>query len=153
MRRSSKISPPLVLCLGMRHPPGPNTLRVRVTLTGIGTNTSGLAPMLKLFSLGLLINTVDTVQDRQGPLSGSVSFAVEIYDSASNRLLRAYVSKEYPAAENIGQALERSMPPRRASAKGPRAWSNRWLKGSTAPAGDVRRARSVAPTFAMFTLG
>jgi hypothetical protein len=85
--------------------PGPNTLRVRVTLTGIETNTPGLAPLMKIFPLGLLINTVDTVQDRQGPLSGSVSFAVEIYDSASNRLLRAYVSKEYPAAENIGASF------------------------------------------------
>ena len=85
--------------------PGRNTLRVRVTLTGIETNTPGLAPIMKIFPLGLLINTVDTVQDRQGPLSGSVSFAVEIYDSASNRLLRAYVSKEYPAAENIGASF------------------------------------------------
>jgi hypothetical protein len=30
-----------------------------------------------------------------------VSYAVEIYDSTSNQLLRAYLAKQYPFAENL----------------------------------------------------
>lgn len=81
--------------------PGPNTLRVRVTLTGVETNVPILGTVSKLVPAGAVVNTVQTVRDKQAMLSGSVSYAVEIYDSASNRLLRAYVSKQYPWAENV----------------------------------------------------
>ena len=37
-------------------------------------------------------------------LSGSVSYVVEIFDS-QNRLLRAYVAKEYPSAENLAPSF------------------------------------------------
>ncbi|BAI71766.1 hypothetical protein AZL_011280 [Azospirillum sp. B510] len=57
--------------------------------------------MSKLVPVGAVVNTVQTVRDKQGMLSGSVSYAVEIHDSMSNRLLRAYVSKQYPWAENV----------------------------------------------------
>jgi uncharacterized protein DUF3313 len=42
-----------------------------------------------------------SARDKQAIFSGSVSYAVEIYDSASNRLLCAYVAKQYPWAENL----------------------------------------------------
>jgi hypothetical protein len=32
---------------------------------------------------------------------GSVSYSVEIYDAASNLLLKAFVTKQYPNAMNI----------------------------------------------------
>lgn len=51
------------------------------------------------------MNTVQTVRDKQGMLSGSVSYAVEIYDSTSDHLLRAYVSKQYPAAANVFESF------------------------------------------------
>ena len=35
-------------------------------------------------------------------MMGSVSYAVEIYDSASDQLLEAFVAKQYPGAYNIG---------------------------------------------------
>nr|WP_246792298.1 DUF3313 family protein [Rhizobium leguminosarum] len=38
---------------------------------------------------------------REGSMTGSVNYAVEIYDAASNRLLSSYVTKQYPNAMNI----------------------------------------------------
>lgn len=82
--------------------PGPTTLRIQVTLTGLETNKALLATFTKVDLLGSVVNTVRTVQGAQGSFDGSVSYAVEIYDSVSNRPLRAYVSKQYPVAENVG---------------------------------------------------
>ncbi|MEA3098850.1 DUF3313 family protein, partial [Caballeronia mineralivorans] len=44
---------------------------------------------------------VQTARDKQAFFTGSVSYAVEIYDGASNHLLRAHVTKQYPWAENV----------------------------------------------------
>jgi hypothetical protein len=80
---------------------GPGTLRIHVTLTGVETNAPVISPLSKIVPAGLLVNTVQTVRSKQAAFSGSVSYAVEVYDSTSNRLLRAYVSKQYPKAENV----------------------------------------------------
>jgi hypothetical protein len=85
--------------------PGPNILRIHVTLTGVEATTRGLSPVTKIVPVGLIINAVQTARDKQGAFTGSVSYAVEIEDSASHRLLRAYVSKQYPAAENIAASF------------------------------------------------
>jgi len=34
-----------------------------------------------------------------------VSYAVEVYDATTNRLLHAYVEKQYPNAMNVGATL------------------------------------------------
>lgn len=38
-------------------------------------------------------------------LSGYVNYAVEIYDSSTNKLLHAYVAKQYPNAMNISATI------------------------------------------------
>jgi Protein of unknown function (DUF3313) len=81
--------------------PGPTTLRVHLTLTGLETNTPVLSSLTKILPVNAIINVVQTARDKQAIFSGSVSYAVEIYDSASNQLLRAYVAKQYPFAENL----------------------------------------------------
>lgn len=40
-------------------------------------------------------------------MAGSVNYAVEIYDAPSNRLLSAYVTKQYPNAMNAGATFVR----------------------------------------------
>jgi predicted RNA binding protein with dsRBD fold (UPF0201 family) len=80
---------------------GARTLRVHVTLTGAETSTPVLSTLTKVVPAGLVVNTVQTARGKQASFTGSVSFAVEIYDSESNRLLRAYVEKQYPGAENV----------------------------------------------------
>lgn len=81
--------------------PGPDTLRVHVTLTGAETNTPIIGTLSKLAPVGLVLNTVQTARNKQAALSGSVSYAVEVFDSTTNRLLRAYVAKQYPFAQNV----------------------------------------------------
>lgn len=81
--------------------PGPATLRVHLTLTGLETNTPVLSSLTKIAPINLIINVVQTARDKQAIFTGSASYAVEIYDSASNQLLRAYVTKQYPFAENL----------------------------------------------------
>jgi hypothetical protein len=81
--------------------PGHDTLRIRLTLTGAKTNTAVLNTALHFDLLGSSYNTVQAVRDKEGMLSGSVSFAVEIYDSSTHALLGAYVAKQYPNAWNL----------------------------------------------------
>jgi hypothetical protein len=84
---------------------GAHTLRVKLTLTG-AEKTTLLAGQAMHFDLaGNLYNGVQAIRGGQGAFSGSVSYAVEVYDSESGHLLKAYVSKEYPNAMNLPAAF------------------------------------------------
>ena len=83
----------------------PRTLRIHLTLTGVETNTPVLSTLINVLPVGLLVNSVKSANGTQASFSGSASYAVEIYDVASNRLLRAYVTKKYPTAVNISASL------------------------------------------------
>ena len=84
---------------------GPHTLRVKLTLTG-AEKTTLLAGQAMHFDLaGNLYNGVQAIRGGQGAFSGSVSYAVEVYDSESGHLLKAYVSKQYPNAMNLPAAF------------------------------------------------
>jgi hypothetical protein len=54
---------------------------------------------------GSLYNGVQSVRGGEGLFTGSVIYAVEIYDAATDRLLTAFVTKQYPMAYNIGATL------------------------------------------------
>jgi hypothetical protein len=81
--------------------PAPNTLRLKLTLTGAATNTPVISTFSHLDLAGNLYNGIQAVRGHEGMISGSVSYAVEIYDASTNRLLSAFVSKQYPNAMNI----------------------------------------------------
>lgn len=81
--------------------PDPGTLRIRLTLTGAATNTPVLSTFTRFDLSGGLYNAVQAVRGREGMMTGSVIYAVEIYDAASDRLLDAFVAKQYPGAYNI----------------------------------------------------
>jgi len=83
----------------------PNTLRLRLTLTGAATNTVVASTLTHFDLAGNLYNGVQAVRGREGLLAGSVSYAVEIYDAPTNRLLSAFVTKQFPGAMNIGASL------------------------------------------------
>jgi hypothetical protein len=82
--------------------PAPGTLRLRLTLTGASTSTPVLSTLTRVDIGGGLYNGVQAVRGGEGMLTGSVIYAVEIYDAPSNRLLNAFVSKQYPGSMNIG---------------------------------------------------
>lgn len=81
--------------------PGPNTLRLTLTLTGATTNTPVVSTFTHLDLAGNLYNGIQSVRSREGMISGSVTYAVEIHDTSTNRLLSAFISKQYPNAMNV----------------------------------------------------
>lgn len=83
--------------------PAPKTLRVHLTLTGAKTTTRGLSTFIGI--AGGPYNVVQAIRGKEGAFTGSVSYAVEIFDASSNALLDAYVTKQYPSPMNIRASL------------------------------------------------
>jgi hypothetical protein len=81
--------------------PAPHTLRVRLTLTGASTSTPVLSTLSRFDIAGGLYNSVQAVRGGEGTFTGSVIYAVEIYDARTNRLLSAFVTKQFPGSLNI----------------------------------------------------
>lgn len=79
----------------------PGTLRVRLTLTGVKTSTQFVSTFTHFDLAGGPYNAVQAARGKEGMMMGSVSYAVEIYDAPTNRLLEAYVEKQYPNAMNV----------------------------------------------------
>ncbi|MCF5722789.1 DUF3313 domain-containing protein [Pseudomonas syringae] len=79
----------------------PNALRVKLTLTGAQTTTPFLGTFTRFDLAGGPYNIVQSIRGKEGSFTGSVSYAVEIYDSSNSRLLNAYVTKQYPNSLNI----------------------------------------------------
>jgi hypothetical protein len=78
---------------------------LHLTLTGAKATTAVLGTVTRIDVAGGLYNTVQAARGREGSMTGSVNYAVEIYDAASNRLLSSYVTKQYPNAMNIGASF------------------------------------------------
>ncbi|MCD0278477.1 DUF3313 domain-containing protein [Xanthomonas melonis] len=82
-----------------------DTLRIRMTLTGAKPSKRVLGTLMKVDLGGGSYNVVQAARGKQGAFSGSVSYAVEIFDAQTDRLLAAYVEKQYPSAINIKASL------------------------------------------------
>ena len=80
---------------------GPNTLRVRLTLTGAVANTPVLGTLSRFDMAGAIYNGVQAARDGEGTMTGSVIYGVEIFDASTSRLVSAYVTKQYPGAYDI----------------------------------------------------
>lgn len=87
------------------HNPAPDTLRLRLTLTGADTNTPVIGTLSRFDIGGGIYNGVQTARGREGSFTGSASYAVEIYDALDNRLLSAFVTKQFPSPWNIGASM------------------------------------------------
>lgn len=85
--------------------PAPGVLRLKLTLTGADTTPQVVGTVTKFDLAGGPYNIVQSIRGREGMLSGSVNYAVEIYDAATNQLQLAYVAKQYPNAMNIGASI------------------------------------------------
>jgi hypothetical protein len=48
---------------------------------------------------------VQTFRGKEGTFTGFVIYSVEVYDASTNRLLSAYVTKQYPSPWNIGASF------------------------------------------------
>lgn len=85
--------------------PAANTLRLKLTLTGADTTPQVIGTFTKFDLAGGPYNIVQSVRGGRGLMSGSVDYAVEIYDANSHELLKAYVARQYPNAMNISASI------------------------------------------------
>jgi hypothetical protein len=85
--------------------PGPNTLRLKLTLTGAHPTPPVIGTFSHFDLAGGAYNAVQGVRGKQAMVSGAVMYAAEIYDSLSGRLLSSQVTKQYPGAMNIGASF------------------------------------------------
>lgn len=85
--------------------PGARTLRVQLILTGAKTTKQFVGTVTKFDLAGGPYNVVQSIRGKEGALSGSVSYAVEIYDASTDQLLSACVAKEYPSAMTVEATL------------------------------------------------
>jgi hypothetical protein len=98
--------------------PTNRTLRIHLTLTGAKATTAFFSTFTHMDVGGTPINAVQAVRGKEGLMTGSVSYAVEIYDASTNRLLKAYVDKQYPNAMNIKATFGRLTASKRGIDKG-----------------------------------
>ncbi|XBS71657.1 DUF3313 domain-containing protein [Acerihabitans sp. KWT182] len=85
--------------------PAPDTLRVRLTLTGAKTTTPVIGTFTKFDLAGGPYNIVQSIRGKEGLMNGSISYAVEVSDAETNQLLNAYIAKQYPNALNVGASI------------------------------------------------
>ncbi len=83
----------------------PNTLLVKATLTGGRTTTRFISTVTRLDIFGAPYNIVQAIRGKEGSFTGSVSYAVEIFDATNHTLLDAYVTKQFPNAMNVAASL------------------------------------------------
>lgn len=86
---------------------GPNTLRIRLTLTGAVANTPVIGTLSRFDIGGAIYNGVQTARDGEGAMTGSVVYAVEIFDAPKLQLLGAFVSKQYPSPYDVKASMGR----------------------------------------------
>jgi hypothetical protein len=94
---TEKLSPPFELTETAK----PRTLRLRLTLTGAKPTMPVAGSFSRIDIAGGPYNMVQAIRGKEGSLTGSVFYAVEIYDASTNRLLAAHIVKQYPAALNM----------------------------------------------------
>jgi hypothetical protein len=87
--------------------PRENTLRIRLTLTGVKPTKQFVGTATKFDLGGGPYNLVQSARGGQGMFGGSVSYAVEVYDASTNKLLKAYVDTQYPNAMNVKASIGR----------------------------------------------
>jgi uncharacterized protein DUF3313 len=85
--------------------PAPNTLLLRMKLVGVESNVAVLSTVSPIYPGGLVLNITKQASSSPGTFSGSVTYALMLYDSTSDTLLAAAVNRKYPEALNIGSTL------------------------------------------------
>ncbi|MCX5815005.1 MAG: DUF3313 domain-containing protein [Proteobacteria bacterium] len=81
--------------------PGPGALRIKLTLAGFELTRPALAVMTRIIPVALALNLGKSAAGMQGSFTGSVTFAGEFFDSETNTLLYAFLTKRGPNAMDV----------------------------------------------------
>jgi hypothetical protein len=85
--------------------PQANTLRLRLTILGARKTTAGLATATRVTPFGIATSALKSALGRQGSLTGSVLYAVELFDAPTDELLLAAVRRRAPDALDVPATL------------------------------------------------
>lgn len=89
----------------MVEKPDRNTLRIHLTLTGASPTKAVLGTFSRFDLAGGPYNAFQGIRGKEGTLTGSVIYAVEIYEGGSDKLLLSQITKQFPNALNIGASF------------------------------------------------
>ena len=78
--------------------PGPGVARIQFTLAGLELTNPALSTLTHLAPAGIAMNLGKGATKNQGSFMGSVIFAGEIYDSQTDKLIVAFVTKQHASA-------------------------------------------------------
>lgn len=82
-----------------------DTLRIKVTILGAEKTTGGVATATRVTPVGFGLSAVKSALGKGGTLTGSVLYAVEVYDARSNELLLAAVRRRHPDPLDVPATL------------------------------------------------
>jgi hypothetical protein len=85
--------------------PAPDVARLKLTLAGVEGNTPFVATASRVLPIGLAANLAKSAAGAPGSFTGSVTFAGQFYDSTSNELIAAFLTRRAPDALDIRATL------------------------------------------------
>jgi hypothetical protein len=88
-------------------PPKPqaDTLRLRVTLIGANKTKGGIATATRVTPLGFASSALKSAMGKTGSFTGSLLYAVELYDAKTNELLLGAVRRRTPDPLDVPATL------------------------------------------------
>lgn len=85
--------------------PQADTMRLRVSLLGAQKTTGGIATATRVTPFGFATSAVKSALGKQGTLTGSLLYSVELYDARTNELLLAAVRRRTPDPLDVPATL------------------------------------------------
>jgi hypothetical protein len=85
--------------------PQADTLRLRVTILGAQKTKGGIATATRVTPIGFGVSAVKSALGKKGSFTGSILFAVELFDARSNELLLAAVRRKTPDPLDVPATL------------------------------------------------
>lgn len=88
--------------------PQAHTLRMRTVLLGAQKTTGGVATATRVTPLGFATSALKSALGKRGSFTGSILYAVELYDARTNELLLAAVRRRGPDPLDVPATLSTS---------------------------------------------
>jgi hypothetical protein len=85
--------------------PQADTMRMKITMLGAQKTVGGLATATRVTPLGFATSALKSALGKKGSLTGSVLYAVELYDARTNELLLAAVRRRTPDPLDVPATL------------------------------------------------
>jgi hypothetical protein len=82
-----------------------DTLRMKVTILGAEKTKGGVATATRVTPMGFGLSALKSAMGKGGSFTGSVLFAVELYDARTNELLLAAVRRRHPDPLDVPATL------------------------------------------------